>query len=175
MSTVLEAQDLVVASWNPWMQDEDVVRDKWGNFKGSVTFNEYKSEPVDATFKTEPKVGDKKYGEIVEYQTKSGKTRLKFQRVDKPQEQQVTSKSPSGYQKSPEERDGIFRCNALTNAVVYAASVTPKPNTDAVLDCADKFYVWLKNGKEAPPISFEDGTPLPADEEIEPMPEDFLQ
>lgn len=79
------AQEYTVKTWKVWEDEEGSVRDKFGNFKGSVTFEEENSEPVDATFKTEPQPGDKKYGEITEYQTRSGNTRRKFQRKDRPE------------------------------------------------------------------------------------------
>lgn len=144
MSVVLEAQELTVKSWKPWENEDGLVRDPHGNYKGSVTFDKYASEPVDATFKEQPNTGDVKYGSIEEYQTKAGKTRLKFKRADRPDGQQGAS-AKGGYHKSPEERDGIFRCNALTNAATIIASQGTGKTAEATLDMADKLYAWLKN------------------------------
>lgn len=155
---VVEAKELTIKSWSPWMQEEEPVRDQYGNYKGSVTFEEYAAQPVDVTFKTEPNPGDKKYGEVVEYQTKAGKTRLKFKRVERPQEPQ---QRPGGYQKSQEDKDSIYRCNALNNAVAYAAAQANKPEVDRILSMADKFYGWLKN--EQPQ---QDNFSMPSDEEM---------
>jgi hypothetical protein len=76
-----------------------------------------------------------------------------------------------GYQKSPEERDGIFRCNALNNAVMAAPTVLPKANADAVLDLADKFYSWLRNEKPVTKEMVDEVFNEVPDE----MPPDFLQ
>lgn len=83
------ASELTVKNWQPWIDQEtdELIRDNHGNFKGTVWFDEDPRQ-VDATFKTQPEVGDKKYGALVEYQTRAGKTRLKFQRADRPQEDQ---------------------------------------------------------------------------------------
>lgn len=169
-------QDYTIKSWKPWENEDGLIRDPHGNYKGSVTFDEYNSEPVDGTFKEQPKVGDKKYGDVVTYQTKAGTTRMKFQGAMRPKDGYTapsTGGSKSGYQKSPEERDGIFRCNALTNAAFWASSLTPKPDDDMLLDKADKFYKWLKN--EAVQVPNQDEAYQPTDEELASMPEDFLR
>lgn len=79
------AQEYTVKTWQPWVDKDtdDYVRDPHGNYKGSVSFEEH-DEQVDATFKQQPKVGDKKYGTIEEYKTKAGKTRKTFRRADRP-------------------------------------------------------------------------------------------
>lgn len=78
------AQEYTVKSWKAWENEDGAIRDAHGNFKGSVTFEEYNSEPVDATFKTEPAPGDKKYGTVNDYTTKAGKVRMGFTRADRP-------------------------------------------------------------------------------------------
>lgn len=83
----MEPQEYTVKSFKPWMDRDDpeeVVRDTHGNYKGSITFEEYSSEPVDATFKTIPVPGDKKFGTIDPYTTKNGSSRQKFNRADRP-------------------------------------------------------------------------------------------
>lgn len=157
------AQEYTIRSWKPWMdqETEELIRDNYGNYKGSATFDEYSSEPVDATFKEQPAIGDKKYGDVIEYTTKSNKTRMKFQSAQRPKEGFGSPSTPSrGYQKSPEEREGIFRCNALTNAVTISAAITPRPNDDAVLDRADKYFNWLMGKKH-------DENWTPTDQELE--------
>lgn len=79
------SKEYIVQTFQPWETDEGLVRDAHGNYKGTVWF-EQSEKQVDATFKTIPEAGDKKYGDIVEYTTKAGKTRLKFQRADRPQD-----------------------------------------------------------------------------------------
>lgn len=82
------AQELTVKYWKPWENEEGLVRDNHGNYKGTVVFEEEPGQMVDATFKQEPAVGDKKYGDILEYETKSGSIRQKFQRAERPQDGQ---------------------------------------------------------------------------------------
>lgn len=54
-------------------------------------------------------------------------------------------KASGGYQKSPEDRDSIYRCNALNNAVALYGNVDAKvPEQQAVLSAAETFYAWLK-------------------------------
>lgn len=81
------SQEYTVKSWKVWENEDGLIRDQHGNYKGSVLFNEESGEPIDATFKNQPNVGDKKFGDIVEYTTKAGAARTKFQsakRLDTP-------------------------------------------------------------------------------------------
>jgi hypothetical protein len=77
-------QEYTVKSWNAWMNDEGLIRDGFGNYKGTVLFEEDSVEPIDATFKTQPNPGDKKYGIVSDYVTKAGKTRKGFKAAQKP-------------------------------------------------------------------------------------------
>lgn len=125
------AQEYTVFQWKAWTkEDGSVMTDDHGNVLGSVIFDEAKSEPADARFKTEPKPGDKKYGDIVEYQTKTtNKTRLKFQRADRPKEQ--PGSSGSGWQ--PRDDDGIRASMAVKEsyrAFVSAAGFVPASDND---------------------------------------------
>lgn len=81
------SKDFTVSNWTPWIDREtnEPITDPHGNFKGTVWFEE-DSRQADGTFKTEPRPGDKKFGDLVDYTTQSGKTRLKFQRAERPQE-----------------------------------------------------------------------------------------
>lgn len=80
------AQEYTVKSWKVWENEDGIIRDQHGNYKGSVLFEEESGEQIDATFKEQPNVGDKKYGDIVEYTTKAGKPRQKFQRANRLEE-----------------------------------------------------------------------------------------
>ena len=75
-------QVYTVKEWKVWQDDNhEPVTDNYGNFMGSITFDEHNTEPVDARFKNEPKVGDKLEGEIKPYKTKSGSDRTRFERA----------------------------------------------------------------------------------------------
>lgn len=78
-------QEYTVASWKPWENDQGLIRDSFGNYKGTITFEEDHSEPIDATFKTQPSVGDKKYGTVSNYTTKAGNVRKGFKSAKKEQ------------------------------------------------------------------------------------------
>lgn len=142
------AQEYTVALWGPWIDREtdELIRDKHGNFKGSVHFNEDVHQ-VDATFKTEPNQGDKKYGDIVEYTTQAGKKRLKFQRADRPQEVQASSKPWT-----PRDDSHIRAQWAIGQAVAWVSSgnvVGAKGENVFVTfeDCAKKFYAMVDRVK----------------------------
>lgn len=84
------SKEYTVTDWQPWIDRNtdtgEPIRDAHGNFKGSVWFDE-SPEQVDGTFKTQPAKGDKKYGDVVDYETRTGQLRRKFQRADRPQEE----------------------------------------------------------------------------------------
>lgn len=159
---VMHPQDFTVKSWNPWMADEEEVRDAHGNYKGNVTFEEYSAQPVDATFKQPPNSGDKKYGQIEEYQTKTGKTRIKFKRVDKPQEGFGTSGSKPAYQ--PRDDAAIKAQWAIGQAVSMAIIHKPENMRDekvlnAIEDVASQLYAMVDRVKvsgNVPPVSDEE-------------------
>lgn len=113
-------QEFTVRQWKAWKEDDGTpITDPHGNVKGSVVFEEHANEPVDATFKQAPNPGDKKYGVIEDYQTKSGNTRTKFSRRDRPQE---GSNSRSGG-KSGRDDNAIRAQWAIGQAVqIQAAS-----------------------------------------------------
>lgn len=120
-----EAREYTVKEWKVW-EDRDTegepLRDKFGNYKGSVTFEEYNSEPIDATFKEQPNPGDKKYGSVEPYKTQQGKTRLKFRRADRPLDnQQGFTPRGGGSKPSYQPRDdaGIKAQFAIKAAIQY--------------------------------------------------------
>lgn len=90
-------QDLTVRSWKPWQDREtdELIRDNYGNYKGTVTFDEHNSEPIDATFKEQPNPGDKKFGTVSSYETKSGKVRTGFKSAPRPKEEWKKPESSS--------------------------------------------------------------------------------
>jgi hypothetical protein len=129
MATVLQVQELSIKSWKPWIDQEtdEPIRDNYGNHKGTVTFDEYSAQPVDATFKEPPAIGAKKYGSIEEYQTKAGKTRLKFKAEQRPKE----GFTPSGSKSYQPRDDMAIRAQW---AIGQAVSI---------------FQTWLDKGKGA--------------------------
>lgn len=135
-----EPQEYTVKGFKPWMDKDDpeeVVRDTHGNYKGSITFEEYASEPVDATFKTIPVPGDKKFGTIDDYKTKSGSTRQKFTRADRPE---YTAPRPSQKPQAGavdwNDKDASIRAQmAIKTAVVsFGASLTMADIYDGELE-----------------------------------------
>lgn len=99
-------------------------------------------EPVQLNKKADspqPKPGDRIYGHIED--TEYGQ---KFKGAPRPP-------GASGYQKSPEEREGMYRCNALNNAVaIFTDGTGTTPSGEIITDLADKFYAWLKGESPAP-------------------------
>jgi len=154
---IRQPQEFTIASWSAWndKQTGQPVRDNHGNVKGSVTFNEFKSEPVDATFKQPPNIGDKKYGQIESYKSRSGSLRLKYKAVSRPQQNdyQGTQNSQQGDMRitSSPAKDGkndhaIAKSVALKAAVDYYAPTDVKDrNPNDVLTVADKFVAWLED------------------------------
>lgn len=131
-------QDYTVKEWKPWTDREtgDLIRDPHQNIKGSLILNGV-GEPVDGTFKKEPEAGAVLYGHIEDYTTRAGSTRQRFKRTERP------DRPTTSYGKSAEDRDSIYRCNALNNAVAMFAA-TPDASKFDPIDIAEQFYNWLK-------------------------------
>jgi hypothetical protein len=101
------AQEYTVKAWEPWMDREtdELVRDKFGNYKGTVFFDE-DPRNVDGTFKVQPLPGDKKFGDLVDYKSSAGNARLKFQRAERPEAgQSFHDRAPSAAKKEWQPRD----------------------------------------------------------------------
>lgn len=158
------ARDFIVKGWQPWIdrETEDPIRDQHGNYKGSVTFEN--SEPVDATFKQPPAVGDKKYGDIETYTTKSGATRKKFKSAQRPQEGFTGGSGKSNYQ--PRDDAAVKAQFAIKAAIAFC----PKPESArdmnaiaAIEDVAKQFYQMVDRVKNSGSVAqvFNDGEPLP--------------
>lgn len=177
METVLTPRELTVKSWKAWVDQEtdELIQDNYGNYKGTVTFNEYNSEPVDATFKEQPEVGSKKYGSIEEYKTRAGKTRLKFKRADRPQEEQnMGYGAKSNYQ--PRDDMAIRAQWAIGQAVqLYIAEPKKsevKTAKEVVENLAKDLYAMVdrvKNDSAVKEVFGSDSEPMPE------MPPEFLQ
>lgn len=148
-----EAREYTIKNWSPW-EDRDndgaPVRDQHGNYRGSVLFDEDSSEPIDATFKTQPAVGDKKYGVVDLYQTRAGKTRKGFKSAPRPQPGYGNAPVQAGQvaakrewqPDSPEKQDSIARSVAL-KAAVDTPWGSPPSETE-VLQLADRYLGWLQ-------------------------------
>lgn len=148
------AQEYTIKSWKPWENEDGLVRDAHGNYKGSATFEEFTSEPVDATFKTQPSPGDKKYGTISGYETKRGKTRMGFKSAPRPQDGQQPS---SGQKKEWQPRDdnAIRAQFAIKTAVELHNKMQTGTNTefDYIEETAKRLYAMVdrvKGSTDAP-------------------------
>lgn len=147
----MQPSEFTISTWSPWI-DKDTgnpATDLHGNFKGSVTFEEDKSEPIDATFKTQPAVGDKKYGTVDLYQTRAGKTRKGFKSAPRPNPAYGAIQGASSgdmapkrewQPDSPEKQDSIARSVALKAAVDFCRG----SKYEDVLPLAENFLAWLK-------------------------------
>lgn len=177
------SKDYTIKDWKPWENEDGLVRDSFGNYRGSVLFDEESGEPIDATFKEQPKVGDKKYGDIVEYTTKAGSIRTKFQgaKRDTPPTEKPTPKA-SGWQ--PRDDDAIKAQFAIKAAIQYAMTQTGAPAIEDVEGYAKIFFAMIDTIKASPatpaqPTGYDSfkqqgqrlKSPIDADE----MPADFLR
>lgn len=156
-----EPQEYTIESFNPWIDREtgNAVKDPHGNIKGSVLFVEDKSEPIDATFKSMPNPGDKKFGIVDLYQTRAGSTRKGFKSAPRPQPGYNSTPVQAGqvaagkYQRNDEHtQESIARSVALKAAVDIFPSLGYKPqqaNQDYVTQVADVFLAWLQGSSES--------------------------
>lgn len=127
------AKDYTVKGWEPWREaDGTPITDQHGNTRGTVSFVE-DDRRVDGNFKKEPEIGEKRYGDIEAYTTRSGSSRVKWKAAQKAQFGGSTG------QGSGADSDFGYRCNALNNAVAHVAT---HPEI-SVLGMADEFYRWL--------------------------------
>lgn len=151
-----EPREYTVEKFDPWIDREtgDAVKDPHGNIKGSVLFVEDKSEPIDATFKTMPNAGDKKYGVVDLYLTKAGKSRKGFKRADRPDDRGTAQAGQVAQAKYPRNdeatQESIARSVALKAAVDYVASWKEASNSSDILAISDKFLAWLQGNAPAP-------------------------
>jgi hypothetical protein len=185
MRVILPAQEVTVQTWQPWVDQEtdEPIRDNYGNHKGSVIFDEYPAQPVDATFKEPPAVGAKKYGSIEEYNTKAGKTRVKYVSAQRPKEGFTPSAGGKTYQ--PRDDMAIRAQWAIGQAVsVYNASASKDPNMDMtgyIESLAKKFYAMVDRVKGSSPAVTKEENWTPSSEEMAaldaqaPMPDNFLK
>jgi len=189
-----QPKEYTVKTWQAWedKENDDVIRDKFGNYKGSVTFEEYNSEPVDATFKEQPKVGDKKFGTVEEYTTSKGSTRLKFQRANRP-EMETKSQGSTAPKKDWQPRDdahikaqwAIGQAMTEFTSIPYDIRRTMADNMSAVEYRAKELFAMVDRVKDstieastpAPQVQAEDSTRIedePAYKRVfgtEPLPE----
>jgi hypothetical protein len=146
------SREYTVALWTPWIDrdTDELVRDNHGNFKGSVHFDEDERQ-ADATFKTQPEKGDKKYGDLVEYETRSGNKRLKFQRTDRPLDGQ-TSLTPANDHKGEywDDKNAQIRAQwAIGQALKWLkiSDVSKEPNYDNVETLAKEVFAMVDRVK----------------------------
>lgn len=151
---IIGPQELTVRSWKAWEDresDGDVLRDKYGNIQGSIVFEEHSGEQVDARFKEQPNPGDKKYGVIEDYQTKSGKTRTKFSRKDRPEANQPSYSgggNSNGKSWTPRDDSAIQAQWAINQAREYIQfQLGDKASLTEILATAKLFYGMIEQVK----------------------------
>lgn len=173
-----QPQEYTVKEWKPWENEDGLIRDIHGNYKGSVTFEEDRSEPIDATFKNQPEPGDKKYGVVDMYTTRAGKVRKGFKSAQRPQESSFSGSSKREYQ--PRD-DAVIRAQwAIGQAVQIevAAKKTGTIDLDAIQQYATDFYIMVDRVKgssestqSAEPSGYEKAKAVAGNLNREPLPE----
>lgn len=145
-------QEYTVKSWKPWENEAGLIRDPHGNYKGTVTFEEDHSEPIDATFKNQPSVGDKKYGTVGDYQTKAGNTRRGFKSVKKLDVASPIAQSGAYKDNSDGQRQGMCFNNAtlFVNMMVEGEKSKPSPEEWAEIVFAHAQALYLKGDLRQP-------------------------
>lgn len=115
----------------------------FGTFQGYALSFEGIGEPVSLNKKvpvnSEPMPGDTLYGTLESVSTQSGRMYYKFKSEQRPSGTQSV-------QRPMQDSDGMYRCNALNNSVAFLGDSS---NPEKVLDIAEMFYQWLKNGKQS--------------------------
>lgn len=158
------AQEYTVRQWTPWENEDGPIRDKYGNYKGSILFDEDHGEPIDATFKQHPAVGDKKYGSVEPYTTQMGKKRTKFVRADKPQEEQ--QRSTTSYTYTPRDDAAIQAQWAIGQAVNWVS--IQGGQWGKVEPVARDFYAMINRVKNSTSeTTADDEYNIPTDEDFE--------
>lgn len=114
------SREYTVAEYKAWTDENGVpATDSYGNVMGTVIFEEQRNEPIDIRHKADKNpfaAGSKITGDIEPYQTKSGKTRLKFKREQQQKPQGSPQDSRKTYGKSPEESAQIAYLSHEKNA-----------------------------------------------------------
>lgn len=145
-------REYTVQNWQGWETDEGPVRDVHGNYKGTVWFEEDPRQ-ADATFKTQPEKGDKKYGDLADYTTKAGKTRLGFKRADRPEEGQQAF----GGDANAPKREWVDHSDAIRAqwAIGQAVQINTDGNQSAIEACAKQLYAMVDRVKGADSLKAE--------------------
>lgn len=136
-----EPQLYTIKEWKAWPG----ATDDYGNQTGTVAFEEYSSEPVDARFKPPVEVGQKKYGVVETYETKKGATRTRFVRKDKPQD----APSAGGRTWQPRDDSAIQAQWAIGQAVAVTNLTEKSGDYEIIEQYAKEFFAMIDRVKRS--------------------------